>query len=81
MDELKTPKDTSTVTRYKLIYTGKGSKSHLSGHLFIEISHRVDSIDEKFYLIHEGMQIATSDTARLLLMTRFWWTRTLKKSY
>lgn len=62
VDELKTPKDTSTVTRYKLAYTGKGSKSHLSGHLFIEISHRVDSIDEKVYLIHEGMQIATVET-------------------
>lgn len=62
IDGLNTPKDTDTVTRYKLIYTGKRNKAHLSGNLFIEISHRMDGIDKNSYLIHEGMRIATAKT-------------------
>ncbi|QVL44164.1 MAG: nucleotidyl transferase AbiEii/AbiGii toxin family protein [Alcanivorax sp.] len=59
VNTLTTPKDTDTVTRYKLTYGGKGDKAHLVGHLFIEISHRMNDLDEGSYHVHEGMQVAT----------------------
>jgi len=62
VDMLTTPKDTSTVTRHKVTYTGVRNKADLSGALFIEISHRMESIGDDSYIEHEGMRIATVET-------------------
>lgn len=62
VDGFKNTKDTDTVTRYRLQYSGQGKRAHLSGYLKIEISHRIATIDPNAYLVHDGMCIATVGT-------------------